>query len=364
MSELIRYFLYLGSTGFGGPLVLVQQMREHYVDDKKSLTGQEFDQAFTLIKAMPGPVAFQMATFLGKRFFGFKGALAAGFFLVLPAFILMVLAGIFYDDFGHNQYISYFLTGVLFSSSAVILLSLKNLVSVNQKDYLFWIFLVLSLVLFWHQVLPEPALIILFGLLAVFADRATTKSYIMSAAFFLVDWAKLIEVFKTCVYAGAVVFGTGFALLPVLRSDLVDTQQLITLRQFNDGVVFGQMTPGPITITASFLGYQISGFTGALAATLGVFLFPFFHMSTWFPLAIGWFSRQKWIGRFTMGATAAVVAGILTTLFHMNREFILKPIFWVIFLMSLLVFIKKKKTSVLLIFVVAGLFNIIFANLI
>ena len=91
MLGLARYFLYLGSTGFGGPLVLIELMRRQYVIKEQKISAVEFDQVFALVKAMPGPVAFQMAVFLGQRFFGFRGGLVAGVCLLLPAFILMLL---------------------------------------------------------------------------------------------------------------------------------------------------------------------------------------------------------------------------------------------------------------------------------
>lgn len=360
MKNLIKYFLYLGATGFGGPLVLIQQMREHYVDKEKLISANDFDQAFALVKAMPGPVAFQMATFLGQRFFGFWGATAAGVCLLLPAFIMMVLFGYYYDSFVHNPYVEPVLDGLLYSASAVILMSLKNLINTNRKISLFWIFVAINLGLTWYQVLPEPALIVIFGLLAVLYKRITqTPQMLFSVPFFFVDYSKVYEIFKICAYAGAFVFGTGFALLPALKTSMVDVHNLISIKQFNDAVVFGQMTPGPITITASFLGYQVSGIVGALAATVGIFLLPFIHMTTWFPKALGWLSRQKWISQFIMGATAAVVAGILTTVVHMNEGSFLKPVFWLIALSSLAVIYFRSKTPVLLIFAVAGAVNLL-----
>ena len=363
MRELIRYFLYLGSTGFGGPLVLIQQMRNHYVDEKKQIEADDFDQAFALIKAMPGPVAFQMAVFLGKRFKGFYGGFLAGACLLLPAFLMMLLVGYFYENLSQNALVNPVLEGLLYAASAVILLSLKSLINANKKEVIFWILLAINLVLFWFALLPEPVLIILFGLIAVIESKFRNQKLMLSVAFFMVDWPKIFETFKTCLYAGAVVFGTGFALLPVLKTNLVDIQHLIDLKQFNDGVTFGQMTPGPITITASFLGYEISGLAGALIATIGVFFFPFFHMSTWFPHAIGWLTRQKWIKPFVMGATSAVVAGIAIMLVHMNEAAALNPIFWIIFFASLVCLYFRSKTPIILLFGVAGIANLLLTKI-
>ncbi len=355
MLGLARYFLYLGSTGFGGPLVLIELMRRQYVIKEQKISAVEFDQVFALVKAMPGPVAFQMAVFLGQRFFGFRGGLVAGVCLLLPAFILMLLAGLFYTSFVQIEAVNTVMRGLLYAASAVILFSLKNLIFTNKKFFLFWFFLGLNLPLFWFHVLPEPALIILFGLLAVVAGRMRPTAQLMSVSFLLVDFDKVVQVFKICAYAGAFVFGTGFALIPVLKTNLVDLHPFVTLKEFNDGVIFGQMTPGPITITTAFLGYQISGFIGALAATIGVFLFPFIHMVTWFPKAIGWLTKQSWIVPFVMGATSAVVAGIVMTVLQMNLESFVHASFWIIFAVTSARLFFRPKTSVILIFVFAGL---------
>lgn len=353
MKDLARYFLYLGSTGFGGPLVLIQQMRVEYVDERKMISAAHFDQAFALVKAMPGPVAFQMAVFLGGRFKGFWGGLLAGTCLILPACTMMILAGLFYENIVSHPELNTFLNGLLIAASAIVLVSLKNLVMPNRESVLFWIFLVINLFLFWFDVLPEPVLIILFGLLAVLIKRFS-GSALLSVSFLFFDWDAILKLGKTCLYAGAVVFGTGFALLPVLKSSLVDVNQLLTLKQFNDGVIFGQMTPGPITVTASFLGYEVSGIAGAFVATICIFFFPFVHISTWFPKAMDWMSRQTWVPWFIMGATAAVVSGILITLAHMNLHSWGKPAFWVIFLGIMGWILYKPKTNVLLLFIVSG----------
>ena len=360
MKQLFKYFLYLGVAGFGGPLMLIQQMREHYVDDLKELTGKEFDQAFTLIKAMPGPIAFQMAVFLGNRLYKSLGGLVAGFALLLPSFIMMVTVAYFYASFVNVSFIHPVLDGFLFSVSAVILISLKSLVINNYKFIIFIPLVLLNMFLCWKQILPEPLLIVGFGLLAVFINQKVNRLRLFSAAFLLVDWQTVYDLFKLGLVSGAVVFGTGLALIPVLKTNLVDIHHWLSLKEFNDGVIFGQMTPGPITITGAFLGYRISGFMGSLGMMFGIFLMPFFHMMTWFPYAIKWLGGQKWINNFLVGATSAVVGSILVTIINMNAESYNKIMFWVLFLANFAILILKPKTSILLLIVISGLLNLLF----
>lgn len=361
MNSMFQYFLRLGLTGFGGPLSLVQLMREEFVQNQKSLSSDDFDQAFTMIKAMPGPVAFQMAVFLGFRFYKLKGALLAGLGLLLPSFIMMVGLGFFYDQLTQFHFVKYVLDGFLYSVSAVILLSLKNMVLTSYKKLIFWIILFATLYLTWVQALPEPLLILGFGLLVVFSEKVslTRTPSLLSVSFLLIDWDKIYGIFKTCFYGGAFVFGTGLAILPVLKSNFVDVHQWLGLTEFNNGVTFGQMTPGPVTITATFLGYQISGFAGALAATVGIFMTPFFHMVTWFPLALNWLSKQSWIKSFLLGATAAVVGSILMTLFKMNELSLHIPMFWILFLATIVLLIKKPKVPLIYVIFAGGLINLV-----
>lgn len=358
---LCKYFLFLGSTGFGGPLSLIQQMRQHFVDETKEISAVQFDQAFTLIKAMPGPIAFQMAVFCSQLLAGRWVAVAAGICLILPAFILMILAGLSYSILSQNIFISKVLSGFQFSVAVIILFSLKTFFIQYQKKIIFWIVLAISALLFWFQAVPEPLLIIGFGLICAFGFAAVKSKHasFVSIAFFVTDADLLWKIFKVCTYAGAFVFGTGLALLPVLQQQFVVQYHWLDSQVFNDAVTFGQMTPGPITITATFLGFKTGGFFGALAATIGIFLPPLFHMITWFPKVLGWLSRQTWISDFLLGATSAVVGILLITIFKMNEGHINLPQFWFIFLGTAVFLIFRPKVPIYKIIFAGGIVNLI-----
>jgi chromate transporter len=361
MIEVFKFFLLLGATGFGGPLSLVQLMREYYVDQKKFLVHEDFDQVFTMIKAMPGPVAFQMAVYLGQRFHGLLGGLVAGVCLLLPSFVMIVLIAAFYESMTKFVFIKYALNGFLYSVSAIILLSLKSMVMSAYRSILFWIVIFLTSFFSWYQVLPEPVLIIGFGFLVyLIRDHGLkSKNSFFSIAFLMIDIDKLLPLFKTCLYAGTFVFGTGLALLPVLKIHFVDQLHWLPLQEFNDAVIFGQMTPGPVTITASFLGYRVSGFVGALVASFGVFMMPFIHMVTWFPKAVSWLSKQTWIKSFLLGATAAVIGSIVTTVVKMNESSYQTAMFWIIFLSTFIILLWKPKISLITVIFISGFVNLL-----
>ncbi len=361
-QKLLKYFLKLGATGFGGPLALIQQMRKDLVESERLIEPEKFDQAFTLIKALPGPIAFQMAVHCGHRLKGFRGALIAGFGLIFPAFVMMLIAGLYYSQIVAYPRAQIFFNGMQYAVAAVILLGLKSFIINYKKNILFWCIVLVSAVFFFEKIIPESILIVGFGLIVVLFNRLRKTNIVMSAilpAVFISENEKLFVIFKTCFTAGALVFGTGLAVFPFFQSQFVDHLNWLPLDVFNDGVTFGQMTPGPVTISTTFLGYQMAGFSGACVATLGLLIPPFFHMTTWFPRAMIWMSEQKWISHFILGSTGAVVGCLLMTVYKMNTNEIHLYSFWIVFIPAFLVLYFKPKFSILKIVVCGGLLNLI-----
>lgn len=359
MNELFKYFLYLGATGFGGPLSLIQQMRQHLVEGTQQMSAKEFDQAFTLVKAMPGPIAYQMAVYCGQHLKGRWGGILLGLALIFPSFVMMILLAIGYEFFNNGTWVVKLLNGFQFSVAAILLWTLRLFFKQFYQKVIFWVILLLAATLYFYQVLPEPVIIIGFGTFVVGLSRVKASRSLMSLALPLyVSGDLLLNLFKVCAMAGAIVFGTGLALLPVLQNQFVVQYHWLPLQTFNDGVTFGQMTPGPVTITATFLGYKIAGMAGALVATLGIFIFPTFHMLTWFPKVLGWLSKQAWIQKFLLGATAAVVGVLLITVYQMNQNFTGLWNFWLIFLLSFSLLLYRPKTQILWVILAGGLMNL------
>ena len=315
VREIALYFLRLGATGFGGPLAIVAQMQRDLVDDKKWLDKDEFNQVIPLIKAMPGALGFSVASYMGYRRGGLKGGVLAGWCLVAPAFFLMILIAGAYDQMQSMPLISSALLGMQASALALVLFSIRSLIKGYEREPKFWV-LFLSGIGMSLGGGPEPLIILIFALLSIVeqkvrAGSSTTKMIsILPLLFFTPTVADL---FMICFRAGALVFGSGLAIVPLLETDFVDKMGWLTHSQFIDALAFGQMTPGPVLITVTFVGYKLSGIAGALAATLGVFLPSQFHMVTWFPKLTTWLSAQRWISAFVLGALAAVVSSLVLT---------------------------------------------------
>ncbi len=280
---------------------------------------EDFTASFSLIKAMPGPVAFQTAVFLGRHRAGFWGGLLAAFGVVFPAFIMMILFSAFFSSISDLAFTKALMLGMQVSALGVILGSLKGLVKNNMNDLFFWVLVLFAGAINYRHPGLEPVAIIGFGAMMIFLRKIKDCPELMfsfaPAFLFTEDIKNLAGVtFK----AGALVFGTGLAIVPMLQNDVVVKYHWLSQNEFLDALAFGQMTPGPVVITATYIGHKIAGFSGAVVGTICIFAAAFFHMSTWFPHVVGKLRGKKWINDFVFGAVAAVVGPIIVTVLKMG----------------------------------------------
>ncbi len=296
----------MGFTAFGGPLAIIAQIQRDLVDKQKLITEEEFKKSLALIKTLPGPTAAQVLTFIAYRLGGFWTAFFSLSFFILPSALMMVGLAIYYDKFRANAEILNLLEGMQAGAFVLIVMALYSLTKGNFTQNRFWVLFVISLLVLGPLKIFEPFVIIGAGVFSLFLNfkprPLKLSSYIG------------LDLFLICLKAGGLAFGTGFAILPLLQKDFVEVQHWVTKDQFMDALSFGQLTPGPISVTVTFVGYRLAGWLGALVATVGIFLPGFFNMTTWFPRAYNWFSRQVWVNSFSVGATAAIAAGIVIVL--------------------------------------------------
>lgn len=311
LRECLVYFLKLGSTGFGGPVALAAIMQTELVEKRKWISQSEFEQAFPLIKAMPGPLAFQTAVYLGYRYNGFLTALVAGICLVLPASLMMILLAHLAPQMAELNWMQSLLIGFQGGALALIAVACYQLAKPYEKIKLFWLFVVLAIVFTLLKV-PEPLLILFFGGVSVLMSKVKPTSTFRAIPLFELAIIGLI--------AGSFVFGTGLAALPWLEKKFVYDHQWISHSEFLQAVAFGQMTPGPVLVTTTYLGYKISGILGGLVATVAIFLPGLIHMTTWFPKAVQSLSKKPWIRHFTFGAISAVVGTLFVIVLRLLPE--------------------------------------------
>jgi len=355
VKEVFLYFLKLGLTGFGGPLALLSSMQRDLIHQRQWMAPDVFLRAFSLIKAMPGPIAFQVAVFIGRHRAGWRGGFAALIGLIGPSFLMIVLFGMFYDEWKDAPLGQELMVGMQAAALGVILATLRELSYSHRHKSIFWILVGLATLITAKLPALEPLLIVASGAVTamIFQIKNSANNRIfpkwlldLRLAIVPVNLSVLQQFFLgssealaalplqtglgqliwTCFKSGAFIFGSGLAIVPLMENDFVFKLGWLTHREFMDALAFGQITPGPFVITATFIGFKSLGLLGAVAATVAILSAPFFHMMTWFPLLSERLSRLSWISAFLTGAVAAVVGAILATVFTMVRLLDHKPV--------------------------------------
>jgi chromate transporter len=255
--------------------------------------------------------------------------------------------------------------GMQVAALGVILGSLKSLVKYNYKEVFFWVLVVIAGYINYYYPGLEPVFIIGFGTMMALSRHYMNKNQMVMFSFTpaLLFSNDLKNLALVCFKAGALVFGTGLAIVPMLQHDVVVKYHWLTQSEFLDALAFGQMTPGPVVITATYVGHKIAGMPGAIVGTVCIFAAAFFHMSTWFPRVVARLRGKKWINDFVFGAVAAVVGPIIVTVMKMGLGIQLNPFLIgmavVIFILTLL-----NKVPLWLLIPAGGLLNFLFVHFI
>ncbi len=341
LVEVFLYFLRLGFVGFGGPLSIIAILQKELVEERAWISEKEFKQVFALVKSMPGPIAFQLCVFLGGRKAGFLGSMLAAIGFVVPAFLLMIIFGYYYQSYAAISEVQGFLIGMQAAAVLTILVGLRPLFIPYLRRGKFWLLMALGAFSFYVALLPEPILILGGAALWAMLSRVG-KSKNLPAIFLSPKMLAMKNLLLVCFKAGAIVFGTGLAIVPLLELDFVERLGWMTHGQFMDALAMGQVTPGPVVITATFIGFQKLGMLGAVGATVAVFLPSFFHMVTWFPRALVFLSRQSWIEDFTFAATSIIIGTLLVTITRMIDPWRATPFAFVVFGFCLVVWLKFR----------------------
>lgn len=361
-KEVFTYFLRLGCLGFGGPLALVGSMQSDLVEKRGWMSLTDFNASFSLIKAMPGPVAFQTAVFLGRIRAGFWGGFLAGFGIVFPASVMMILFSTFFSSIADLAFTHTLMLGMQVAALGVILGSLKGLVKNNFKEVFFWILVIIAGAINYIKPSFEPVVIMSFGLMMVMFRHYSHRSmmFMVNAAPVIFFSDELKKLAMVCFKAGALVFGTGLAIVPMLQEDVVNKHHWLTQSEFLDALAFGQMTPGPVVVTATYIGHKVAGMPGAIVGTVCIFAAAFFHMSTWFPHVVSKLRGKKWINDFVFGAVAAVVGPIIVTVVKMGLGIELN-VFLITMALGIFVLTLRNSVPLWLLIPAGGLLNYLYS---
>jgi len=302
-------FFRIGLTAYG--MAILQQIKALIIGNKW-LTRDEVDEGIAIVQFYPGPIMFNLATYCSYRLKGFSGSLLATFFFIIPSYILILVLSWLYFSYGsvawvHPLFVA--LEAMVVGVVIHVFIDFANRYIKNGKNAI--IAGTAFILLLYHinalvVILVAVAIEFIFRLAAKenkqagkaqnmqdslslpgkFSHRLTAIGItgIVFAAIFLIGFLSrnilgqlLFSMFKV----GAVAFGSGFTIMPLLQQEAVVTHHWLTMQEFANGIAFGQITPGPFLITATFIGYKVAGFWGSVAATFGMFFPSFFYTLVW-----------------------------------------------------------------------------------
>lgn len=312
LSELAWLFLRLGATTFGGPAVHIAVMQDEVVRRRNWLTQDEFVDLVGATNLIPGPNSTEMAIHIGHRVQGWTGLVVAGAAFIVPATLIVTLLAWAYVEFHTLPPVEGVLSGVKPVIIAVVAQALWNLGRTCVKS---WTLAVLGIVAIGLVAAGVNELIVLFGaggLLAI--GKAVQRG---SPVAMLLPWANaavgaeeavgLWPLFGVFLKIGSVLFGSGYVLLAFLQAELVESRGWLTEQQLLDAVAVGQVTPGPVFTTATFIGYLLGGVPGAAVATAGIFLPAFVFVALSVPI-LPWLRRSPVAAAFLDGVNVASLA--------------------------------------------------------
>ena len=335
LSQLVRYFFRLGAFGFGGPIALTGAMQRDLVETRRWFTPRDYVQALALAQLAPGPLAAQLAIYLGWLRSGIVGATLVGLAFVLPSFVIVLGLLALYVHYHGLAWMQAAFYGIGPAVIAVIVRSAFKLVRVTAaRDPLLWGILgANALITAWTERELVWA-VVLGGLVA--AGRVWLSSPAVPPAMMMLGgvspwllqgirgeatWPILAQIVVYFGEAGMFVFGSGLAIVPFLHGGVVREFQWLTERQFLDAVAVAMITPGPVVITVAFIGYLVAGFGGALAAALGVFV-PCYLFVILLAPKYRRNAEGRWLKPLVSGVTAAAGGAIVGAAFVLGRRFV------------------------------------------
>lgn len=350
LGEAIRLFAKLGVIGFGGPTAHIALMEEEAVRRRGWLPRQHFLDALAVTNLVPGPNSTEMAIHLGYLRAKAAGAVASGLVFILPAFLLMLLLSWAYFEYGSTPRVGALFYGVKPIVIAIIAATIwrtgRAAVTDAKLVALFGAGLATTLLLpVW-----EPLVLLAAGVagVALYAQPLALGRYLPALALLtpvapLLAWQgdTLLDLALLFLRTGGLLFGGGYVMIPLIEHEVVEGFGWLTRKEFLDGVALGQSTPGPIVITATFVGYKAAGLAGAAVATAAIFLPAFV-----FAVAVARFvqAARRWEAAraFLKGVGAAVVGAILAAAVSLGRTALVDPLTWLLAAAALLALVRFR----------------------
>lgn len=373
IRKLLLLFLKIGATSFGGYMALVSHVQDNVVEKKKWLSQEEFLDGVTLAQMLPGATGINVVTYVGQKLKGTVGGILSMLAVIAPSFVLMVVLSELYLRYRYLPQIEVFLAGINPAVIALILVvairlgrqSIKNVKDIGMAAT------GLVVMIFFKGNFALVILVIgVIGVLIYWSDKENLPDAHEKAAeekrtggnsgklmalfpltaFFAWHPELLAQLFMLFFKIGVVIFGGGYVMIPVIQKEVVDVHHLVSRREFVDGLAMGQATPGPIVITAVFIGYKAAGLAGALAAVAGIFM-----PSTVLVLALGQYlprlKRFAAARAFLKGIQAAIVGLLVYVAISLGKTVITDFTGLALLVVAFLLMLRNKLDNV---FVILG----------
>lgn len=371
LTAFLRYFLYLGTVGFGGPIALVGYMQRDLVDERRWISADDYKEGLALAQLAPGPLAAQLAMYLGWVRARLLGATLTGVAFIGPSFVMVLVLSALYLRFGGLPWMRGVFYGVGAAVIAIIARSAVKLTRLTAKrDALLWSLVVVNAaVTAWEQ--AEIVWVLLASGIAILVIRWVPTRFGPSRATlaFVPSWllmgihgrAPMSLTCTICWYfakAGSVVFGSGLAVVPFLYGGVVQQYHWLTQQQFLDAVAVSMITPGPVVITVAFIGYLVAGPLGAVAAAVGVFLPVYLVVilvAPYFKKLVG----NPALRAFVDGVTAAATGAILGAVVVLARRALVDVATVAICLATLLVVLRLRRVPEAVVILAGGVVGVV-----
>lgn len=398
LANIFSSFFIIGLIGFGGGLAVIAQIRALAVTKKKWLTEKEFTEGFALAQSLPGTNAGNAATYIGYRLKGIAGATAAMVGFILPSTLMMIGLAIFYNSFRQLPYADHLFQGLNAAVTALILITAYRIgQNVLLKRWQFWVATAAALaVIFLQATVIE--VILTAGLIGIFINSRLEKRFKrietirrlaaerrklskkigkvegeienlieiedkklkgfthralvipLLAIPFLLQIGLLFTMATIFLRIGAVTFGGGFVMVPLIESEVVNNYHWLSYQEFVDATALGQVTPGPVLITATFVGYRVAGLVGAIVATITIFL-PAFLLTVIASSSLRKFHSNQTVQSFLKGVTPAVVGLLVAAAWGIGKSGIHS---WVGLVLALVCFLVLFRFQLNAVWIVLG----------
>ncbi len=350
VREVAAVFLRLGLVAFGGPAAHTAMMREELVRRRRWVSDQRFADLMGATNLIPGPNSTELAIHLGHERAGWRGLLVAGLGFIVPAAVLVTVLAWAYVEHGETPAVEGVLYGVV---PVVVAIVVWALVGLGRTVLSSWWLALLAGVALAAYLLGVNELVVLFGGAAIAAlvrgGRALAGQGPAALALPLLvagtqQDGRLTELFLTMLKIGAVLYGGGYVILAFLEGDFVDRLGWVSHQQVLDAVSAGQVTPGPVFTTATFLGYVVAGLPGAFVATVAIFL-PSFVFVGLLTRLTGWLRSRAWTSALLDGVNATALALMAGVSLELGRTGLVDALTVALFGLTLLALWRTRLNS-------------------